>query len=131
MLYKKLWLPRQNFKISSWSSLGNISLDVTYDNMAIPDSPFKVSAVPGCDASRVKAYGPGLQGGFTNQPQVFTIDIKGAGQGGLGLSIDGPSEVPINCKDNRDGTCTVEYLPTKPGDYDVSVKFADQEIPSK
>ena len=99
--------------------------------MAVPDSPFKVSAVPGCDASRVKAYGPGLQGGFTNQPQVFTIDIKGAGQGGLGLSIDGPSEVPINCKDNRDGTCTVEYLPTKPGDYDVSVKFADQEIPSK
>nr|XP_022299044.1 filamin-A-like isoform X13 [Crassostrea virginica] len=109
---------------------GNISLDVTYDNMAVPDSPFKVSAVPGCDASRVKAYGPGLQGGFTNQPQVFTIDIKGAGQGGLGLSIDGPSEVPINCKDNRDGTCTVEYLPTKPGDYDVSVKFADQEIPN-
>ncbi|XP_056000448.1 filamin-A-like isoform X18 [Ostrea edulis] len=109
---------------------GNMSLDVTYDNMAIPDSPFKVSAVPGCDASRVKAYGPGLQGGITNKPQLFTIDIKGAGQGGLGLSIDGPSEVPINCKDNRDGTCTVEYLPSKPGDYDVSVKFADQEIPN-
>ncbi|XP_052680465.1 filamin-C-like isoform X8 [Crassostrea angulata] len=109
---------------------GNIDVDVTYDNMAIPNSPFKVAAVPGCDASRVKAYGPGLQGGFTNQPQVFTIDIKGAGQGGLGLSIDGPSEVPINCKDNRDGTCTVEYLPSKPGEYDVSVKFADQEIPN-
>ncbi|XP_061187564.1 filamin-A-like isoform X11 [Saccostrea echinata] len=109
---------------------GTIAMDVTYDNMAIPNSPFKVNAVPGCDASRVKAYGPGLEGGYTNQSQVFTIDIKGAGQGGLGLSIDGPSEVPINCKDNRDGTCTVEYMPSKPGDYDVSVKFADQEIPN-
>lgn len=71
----------------------------------------------------------GLEGGLTNTDQVFTIDTKGAGRGDLALFIDGPVEARINCVDNQDGTCTVDYLPTKPGDYNVSVKFADQEIP--
>ena len=35
----------------------------------------------------------------------------------------------MNCRDNRDGSCTVEYLPTKPGNYDIGVKFADKHIP--
>ena len=73
---------------------------------------------------------PGLEGGHTNQPQLFTVETRGAGQGGLGLAIEGPSEAKMNCRDNRDGSCTVEYLPTKAGDYDISIKFADQDIPS-
>lgn len=56
------------------------------------------------------------------------ISISGAGTGGLGLTIEGPSEAKVVCKDNRDGSCTVEYVPTEPGDYDVSIKFADQHI---
>lgn len=88
-----------------------------------------MNATPGCDATRVKAYGPGLEGGVTDQRQVFTVDVKGAGQGGLALAIDGPAETQINCKDNRDGTCEVEYVPVKKGDYDITIKFADQHIP--
>ena len=57
--------------------------------------------------------------------------MKGAGQGGLALAIDGPDQTQINCKDNRDGTCEVEYTPVKPGDYDVTIKFADQHIPGR
>lgn len=53
----------------------------------------------------------------------------GAGTGGLGLAIEGPSEAKMTCKDNRDGSCSVEYIPTEPGDYDVSIRFADQHIP--
>ncbi|XP_052780237.1 filamin-A-like isoform X2 [Mya arenaria] len=108
---------------------GPNTIDVTYENCPIPQSPIKVNATPGCDASRVKAYGPGLEGGNTEEKQVFTVDVKGAGQGGLALAIDGPAETQINCKDNRDGTCEVEYLPIKKGDYDITVKFADQDIP--
>jgi len=37
----------------------------------------------------------------------------------------------MNCRDNRDGSCTVEYLPTKPGDYDITIKFADRPIPGE
>lgn len=47
----------------------------------------------------------------------------------MGLAIEGPSEAKMNCKDNRDGSCTVEYVPAEVGDYDISIKFADQDIP--
>ena len=74
-------------------------------------------------------YIVGLDGGNTNMPQLFTVETRGAGQGGLGLAIEGPSEAKMTCRDNRDGSCTVEYLPTKPGNYDIGVKFADKDIP--
>lgn len=35
----------------------------------------------------------------------------------------------MTCKDNRDGSCTVEYIPLEAGEYDVSIKYADQHIP--
>ncbi|KAK7101856.1 filamin-A-like isoform X2 [Littorina saxatilis] len=108
---------------------GPQQLDVTYEGIPIPGSPFKVQAVPGNDANKVRAYGPGLKGGITNQPAKFTVDMKGAGKGGLGLGIEGPVEAKMNCKDNRDGTCEVEYMPTKPGNYDIAVTFADKPIP--
>jgi len=59
------------------------------------------------------------------------VETRGAGQGGLGLAIEGPSEAKMHCRDNRDGSCTVEYLPTKPGDYDIAIKFADRPIPGE
>lgn len=49
--------------------------------------------------------------------------------GGLSLAVEGPSKAEITCKDNKDGTCTVSYLPTAPGDYNIIVKFDDKHIP--
>lgn len=51
------------------------------------------------------------------------------GYGGLGLSIEGPSKVDINCEDVEDGTCKVTYCPTEPGSYITNIKFADQHVP--
>lgn len=51
------------------------------------------------------------------------------GYGGLGLSIEGPSKVDINCEDVEDGTCKVTYCPTEPGNYIINIKFADKHIP--
>lgn len=49
--------------------------------------------------------------------------------GGLSLAVEGPSKAEISCKDNKDGTCTVSYLPTAPGDYNIIVKFDGKHIP--
>lgn len=49
--------------------------------------------------------------------------------GGLSLAVEGPSKAEISCKDNKDGTCTVSYLPTAPGDYNIIVKFDNSHIP--
>lgn len=48
--------------------------------------------------------------------------------GGLSLAVEGPSKADISCHDNKDGTVTVTYLPTAPGEYRISVKFGDKHI---
>ncbi|XP_069507070.1 filamin-A-like isoform X2 [Ambystoma mexicanum] len=108
---------------------GPYEVEVTYDGVTVPGSPFPVEGVPPTDPSKVKAYGPGLKGGNVGAHAPFTIDTKGAGLGGLGLTVEGPCEAKIECLDNGDGTCSVSYLPTEPGDYNINILFAEVHIP--
>ncbi|KAG5896019.1 hypothetical protein JTB14_007584 [Gonioctena quinquepunctata] len=108
---------------------GKHTIDIFYDNVPVPGSPFIVNVRRGCDARKCNAYGPGLQNGVLNKSNIFTVETKEAGTGGLSLAIEGPSEAKMTCKDNRDGSCSVEYVPTEPGEYDVAIKFADNHIP--
>jgi len=39
---------------------GTHKVDVTYEGLNVPRSPFSVNVVPGCDPSRVRAFGPGI-----------------------------------------------------------------------
>ncbi|NXS72476.1 FLNC protein, partial [Pandion haliaetus] len=106
-------------------------VEVTYDEVAVPKSPFRVGVAEGCDPSRVRAHGPGLEGGLATPGSVPERSHvpRGAGTGGLGLAIEGPSEAKMSCKDNKDGSCTVEYIPFTPGDYDVNITFGGHPIP--
>lgn len=184
-------------------------MEVLYDDVAVPKSPFRVGVTEGCDPTRVRAFGPGLEGGLVNKANRFTVETRyahpfpnlgpdavaslspatcpplssscvdlipthplsrlqtsllsplvpsqpaphppspappspltgpcgadigvlfcrGAGTGGLGLAIEGPSEAKMSCKDNKDGSCTVEYIPFTPGDYDVNITFGGRPIP--
>ncbi|KAL1493038.1 hypothetical protein ABEB36_011179 [Hypothenemus hampei] len=108
---------------------GRHTIDIFYDNVPVPGSPFVVNVRRGCDAKKCIAYGPGLENGILNKLNAFTVETKGAGTGGLSLAIEGPSEAKVTCKDNRDGSCSVEYVPTEPGEYDVTIRFADNHIP--
>ncbi|KAJ7329309.1 hypothetical protein JRQ81_015483 [Phrynocephalus forsythii] len=108
---------------------GPYKVDITYDGHPVPGSPFAVEAVMPPDPSKVCAYGPGLKGGFVGKPAPFTIDTKGAGTGGLGLTVEGPCEAKIECQDNGDGSCSVSYLPTEPGEYAINILFAEAHIP--
>ncbi|CAH8606871.1 unnamed protein product [Schistosoma rodhaini] len=111
---------------------GQHKIHVNYEGLPVPGSPFHINVIPGCDPNRVKAYGPGLENGPHLKPGVqtsFTVDLTGAGQGGLGLAVEGPSEAPIDCHDNRNGTCTVYYTPSVYGSYAVYVRFNDVNVP--
>ncbi|NWH74854.1 FLNA protein, partial [Piaya cayana] len=108
---------------------GMHQVEVTYDDVPVPNSPFRVSVAEGCDPSRVRAHGPGLEGGLVGKANRFTVETRGAGTGGLGLAIEGPSEAKMTCKDNKDGSCTVEYIPFTAGDYDVNITFGGHPIP--
>ncbi|NWU93714.1 FLNA protein, partial [Upupa epops] len=104
-------------------------VEVTYDDVAVPKSPFRVTVAEGCDPGRVRAHGPGLESGLVGKANRFTVETRGAGTGGLGLAIEGPSEAKMSCKDNKDGSCTVEYIPFTAGDYDVNITFGGHPIP--
>ena len=54
--------------------------------------------------------------------------IKDCFVGGLSVAVEGPSKADITCQDNKDGTCSVSYLPLLPGEYKIIVKFADKHI---
>ncbi|XP_063981261.1 filamin-A isoform X2 [Diachasmimorpha longicaudata] len=108
---------------------GPHTIDILYDNVPVPGSPFSVNVKRICDPTKCKAYGPGLKKGIVDKVNKFTVETSDAGNGGLGLAIEGPSEARMTCKDNYDGSCSVEYVPTEPGDYDVAIKFGEKHIP--
>ncbi|KTF79932.1 hypothetical protein cypCar_00019630, partial [Cyprinus carpio] len=108
---------------------GHYKVDISYDGNPVPGSPFAVEGLMPADPSKVRAYGPGLKGGIVGQPALFTIDTKGAGAGGLGVTLEGPCEAKIECQDNGDGTCSVVYLPTEAGDYNINILYGEAHIP--
>ncbi|XP_020655557.3 filamin-B isoform X2 [Pogona vitticeps] len=108
---------------------GTHTVEVTYDDVPVLNSPFKVDVKEGCHPSRVVAEGPGLQEAYTNKPNPFTVVTRGAGIGGLGITVEGPSESKISCTDNKDGSCSAEYIPYVPGDYDVNITYGGEHIP--
>ena len=108
---------------------GEYIVKVDFADQAVPGSPFKVLANWKTDASRVKAFGPGLEGGISGDWTEFTIDMSQAGEGALGLQIEGPCEAQVDVSDNKNGTATVRYNPVEPGPYNISILFADNPIP--
>ena len=108
---------------------GEYTIKVDFSDQPVPGSPFKVMADWKTDPSRVKAYGPGLEGGVSGEWTEFTIDMKQAGEGGLGLQVEGPCEAQVQVTDNQDRTATVRYNPEEAGQYNIAILFAGQPIP--
>lgn len=110
------------------TELGEYLLGLHFGGEPVTPAPYRVTCTYGYDPRKVRASGPGLERGITQKPAEFMIDTRGAGQGGLGVTVEGPCEAAINCRDNGDGTCSVAYLPTEPGDYTVNITFNDEHI---
>merc|ERR1711892_99398 len=103
-------------------------LEVKYNGDQVQGSPFKFH-VNRQNNGKASAYGPGLTHGVCGESSNFTVSTKGAGAGGLNLAVEGPSKADISCHDNKDGTVNVSYLPTAPGEYKITAKFAEEHIP--
>uniref|UniRef100_K7FM29 Filamin B n=1 Tax=Pelodiscus sinensis TaxID=13735 RepID=K7FM29_PELSI len=121
------WVPGCGGQGWGWNPAPLISLPLA--GAPVPKSPFRVPVSEGCDPSRVRVHGPGLQSGTTNQPNRFTVETRGAGTGGLGLAVEGPSEAKMTCTDNKDGSCSVEYVPYEPGTYSLNVTYGGRQVP--
>jgi len=79
------------------------------------------------DASKCRAYGPGLVEGIVNEPSEFTVETPGRGK--LEVKVEGPkSNAKVNVTNNN-GIYKVSYHPTEPGEYKVHVTLDGTHIP--
>eukprot|EP01097_Dermamoeba_algensis_P011897 TRINITY_DN938_c0_g1_i1.p1 TRINITY_DN938_c0_g1~~TRINITY_DN938_c0_g1_i1.p1 ORF type:complete len:1157 (+),score=374.89 TRINITY_DN938_c0_g1_i1:50-3472(+) len=105
-----------------------------YDH--IRDSPFTVPIVHGTDPSKSKCYGPGLTEAYDTLPAEFKIQAKDRdgnnmphGGDPFEVNVTGPSgPVPVEIKDNGDGTYDVVYNPTEHGPHDIDVKLRGKPV---
>lgn len=61
----------------------------------------------------------------------LAVWTRGAGTGGLGLAVEGPSEAKMSCMDNKDGSCSVEYIPYEAGTYSLNVTYGGHQVPGE
>ena len=112
---------------------GKYRVSVKWSGVHIPGSPFLLKIFPGADASKCKAYGPGLEDGFVGKASTFTIETRDAGAGTLKVRLHGVKDAfkieikPIDQSDVR--TLHARYDPRKPGEYLVTIKWVNQNIP--
>ncbi|XP_008336042.3 filamin-B-like [Cynoglossus semilaevis] len=109
------------------SEAGLHEMHIKYNGTHIPESPLQFY-VNHLSSPNVTAYGPGLSYGVANKLALFTVCTEEASEGGLDLAVEGPSKAEISCVDNKDGTCSVSYLPVLPGDYNILVRYNQQHI---
>lgn len=82
------------------------------------------------DASLSNAYGPGLIEGIANQDALFTVVLPEGSNSKLDIKVEGPQDAAkVNVKKNPNGTYSVSYLPTTPGNYRVHVLVGGEHIP--
>ncbi|EYB84224.1 hypothetical protein Y032_0321g2425 [Ancylostoma ceylanicum] len=99
---------------------------VTNNNEPIGQSPYKVNISPQTN-SRVRAFGPGLEGGVADHQSVFSVETNGDADR-LAFSIEGPSKTEIACQDRGQGAASVAYTPKEPGVYKVNVLAGGDHI---
>ena len=114
------------------SAPGEYELRVLWGDSHVHGSPFKVdiSGTVINDATKVKVTGEGLNGGKVNETLKFFVEGEGgAGPGPLGVRIVGPSKPSIVADDSSDEGVEISYTCRDPGEYQLTLKWGDQELP--
>jgi len=97
----------------------------------ISGSPFKFDVLSRDigDAKQVKVSGKGLREGKVGVENELIINTKEAGYGGLSVALEGPGGSEITSKEVIDGTIKLAYKPYEPGQYNMTIKYADHVVP--
>ncbi|XP_054165990.1 filamin-A-like [Oppia nitens] len=98
-------------------------INVRFNGVHIPESPFslrigKDDAAP----EAVSVYGNGIKDARNGVKTDFIVDTSSSGAGTLGVTIDGPSKVSMDCTEVDVGY-KVRYTPLAQGEYYITVKF--------
>lgn len=97
----------------------------------IGGSPFKFDVLSRDigDAKQVRVSGKGLKEGKTKIDNEIIINTREAGYGGLSVALEGPGKSEITSTDATDGSIKLAYKTSEPGNYALTVKYADHIVP--
>uniref|UniRef100_A0A8R1IQ15 Uncharacterized protein n=3 Tax=Caenorhabditis japonica TaxID=281687 RepID=A0A8R1IQ15_CAEJA len=93
------------------------NIDVSVGLVSAPGAPFAINVKEPIDTSKLRIYGPGVDGPvYSKEPTRFTIDATQAGPGAVevALSDDQGEKVDLDVLDNQDGSFTVKYTAQRP-----------------
>lgn len=117
--YSVRFMPREN---------GIHQIHIKFNGVHISGSPYRIKVGKvDADPAALHAYGNGLKEIKTGQKTDFIIDTCNAGSGALGVTVDGPSKVAMDCTEVEEGY-KVRYTPLVPGDYYISIKYNGYHI---
>jgi filamin len=111
---------------------GPHSVQVTFNDVPVPNSPFRVIA-QAPNPFKVKVYGPALEKPIVPyQPTYLIVDCKEAGPGEpiVTLLDDKGAPVPVHVLDNKDKTYRIEFSSVAAGTIVANVMFANQPVPN-
>uniref|UniRef100_F1KPN0 Filamin-A n=1 Tax=Ascaris suum TaxID=6253 RepID=F1KPN0_ASCSU len=106
---------------------GHHTLSIQHNGVNMVGSPIAFF-VDEAKAGPVTVYGPGLSHAFVGEPAAFTVSAKGSPAKELSVAVEGCAKATIQCHDNKDGTCSVAWVPPVPGEYKVHVKLAGKPV---
>jgi filamin len=113
---------------------GRYRINIWWADVHIPKSPIVLKVHKAPDASKVRAFGPGVSPQIdVHRPAEFTILTRNAGVGTLTVVVHGIKDafdVQVRADDPADRrTLKCTYHPQEGGDYEVTIKWSNVEIP--
>lgn len=114
---------------------GKYYVYVWWSRTPIPGCPFKIKVHPGPNASKVVAYGPGLEPAVNvGDKGGFTLETKNAGIGTLSVRVHGVKgkfKIEANPKDDSNPRTLIgHYDPQEEGDYIIAIRWSGVHVPN-
>ncbi|KAH8233348.1 hypothetical protein KR026_007226 [Drosophila bipectinata] len=108
---------------------GQCVIEVLHQSKPLPGSPFTCESF---DSSKVTTQGITKEPLALHSPNSFTVRTDNAGTAELEAFAISPSNqsLPVLISEQSDGVYNVEFVPSQPGNYKLTLMYGGETIPS-
>nr|NP_001261139.1 jitterbug, isoform M [Drosophila melanogaster]AGB93670.1 jitterbug, isoform M [Drosophila melanogaster] len=108
---------------------GQCVIEVLHQSKPLPGSPFTCESF---DSSKVSTQGVTKEPLALHSPNSFTVRTDNAGTAELEAFAISPSNqsIPVLISEQSDGVYNVEFVPSQPGNYKLTLMYGGETIPS-